>query len=72
MGNDYFLILLPNKISVVISRNHKTGRETHLSEIIHCQSYGNDRHDYDGKSILLIVFAKPQTDTEELKYVKWI
>lgn len=47
-------------------------RETHLSEIIHGQSYGNDRHEDDGKGIFLVIFTEPQTDTEELKDVKRI
>jgi hypothetical protein len=51
---------------------HEINGKTHLPEIIHCQGYGNDRHDYDGKSVFLVVFTEPQTDTEELEYVKWI
>jgi hypothetical protein len=47
-------------------------REAHLSEVIHGQSYGNDRHEDDGKSIFLVIFTEPQTDAEELKDVKWI
>lgn len=39
--------------------NYKINGKTHLSEIIYCQSYGNDGHDYDGKSIFLIIFTKP-------------
>lgn len=77
VGNGYFLILLSNSISIKVLLfpfcGHKIGGgKTHLSEIIYRQRYGHDGHDYDGKSIFLIVFTKPQTDTEELKYVKWI
>lgn len=47
-------------------------RETHLPEVIHGQGYGNDRHEDDGKGILLVIFTEPQTDAEELKDVEWI
>lgn len=76
VGKDYFLIVLSINVSIKLLLlsfgDCKTGGETYHSEIIYCQSHGNDGHQYNGKRIFLIVFTKPQTDAEELKYVKWI